>query len=320
MPTSFREVATEYADLNIFNTDTRETIIRIADLFDRRSECTTETFDLAAVGRFKQKTLKKAQTVTYNGYIRYLRIVGDYAVSQGVIDFNYFRSVKTAPVAERAKKVISDNDFWALVNHVSDNPELYRPLSFWLRVIQTLYFTGVRRRQLVSLRIGDLDFTEGNETIYLRSEGSKTLREWAIPMHASLVEPLKQQIKDNETALNRPVQAEDPLFNLCWFSPVSKPCPQQPSLMQARAVTDFFKRVNKRTGLKIGAHRFRHSLATRLCNPQVGEPDIFSTQTLLGHTSLKTTRGYVTASQTRLRNMLEKVEMPVLAEKVLRRT
>lgn len=55
------ELAIEYCDLNVFNRDTRETIIKIAGLFvirsgvSRLSECTAKS-----IANFKAETLKCA--------------------------------------------------------------------------------------------------------------------------------------------------------------------------------------------------------------------------------------------------------------------
>lgn len=68
--------------------------------------------------------------------------------------------------------------------------------------------------------------------------------------------------------------------------------------MPAASVTGFFKRVNKRTKLGVSAHKFRHTLATKICNPTDGEADIFSAQQILGHTMIQTTRSYVKTSHT----------------------
>jgi len=318
MPT-FKQVAQEYADLNVFNEDTRETIIRIADLFDRRSGSTTETYSLQSVIGFKKQTLAVAKTVTYNGYLRYLRVLGDYAVERGHINENFFREIKTAPEGQKIQKTISDNDIWIMLSHVRDYQEKYEPLWFWLAVINVLFYTGMRRRQLVSLRTRHLDFSEGSECIFLSTEGSKTRREWSIPMHPSMVQQLKDVLKHNECVLGRQLKPNDPVFNLCWYISAQAPCPKNPEQMKATSITDFFRRVNKRTGLKISPHKFRHSLATKLCNPEEGSPDIFGTQALLGHTSIKTTRDYVQTSQGRLCGLMSSVDMPTLAQNVLRK-
>ena len=59
------------------------------------------------------------------------------------------------------------------------------PSWFWSALFDVLAYTGIRRRQLVTLEWRDIDF-EAN-TLRLRSEGSKTRVETLVPMHAAVV-------------------------------------------------------------------------------------------------------------------------------------
>lgn len=314
----FESLAVEYADLNTFNLDTRDTLLRIGDLFNRRTSCHVEDLSLAAISQFKAATLAVAKPVTYNGYLRYLRLLGDYAVSQGYTEKNHFRTARTAPASRPAPKLISDNELYILCSHLADNPKRYEPVWFWGAVVKTLYYTGMRRKQLVNLRRDDIDFDAS--TICMNMEGSKTRREWSIPIHSHLKSDLQQLISLNEASLCRPLAGNDPIFNVTWHHAKYKPCHRNGDIMPARAITDFFKRVNKSTGLQIGAHKFRHNMATRLCNPASGgSPDIFATQALLGHTSIQTTQGYVRTSLTRLQHVIDGLEMPLLAQKAFMR-
>lgn len=315
----FRSLAVEYADRNIFNHETRDAMVRIADLFGRRASCPTlSDFSLDAVIRFKTETMRVAKAVTYNGYLKYLRIVADFGVEEGLLEKNHFRSVKLAPTEYPLPKTISDNDLWTLLSHLVENKHLYEPVWFWVSVIKTLYYTGMRRRQLVTLKRRDLDFS--SRTLYLRAEGSKTRREWAIPMHSAIIDDLQLVVESAEKILGHKLSASDAVFNICIHNKQYERCSVTPGQMKATSITDFFKRVNRRTGLKVSPHKFRHTLATRVCNPSQGEPDIFAAQILLGHTSIKTTRGYVTTSHMRLERMMESLEMPDLATKALLRS
>lgn len=315
----FKSLAVEYADRNVFNNETREAMIRIADLFARRAVCPfLSDFTLDAVVRFKTETMKVAKPVTYNGYLKYLRIIGDFGIEEGLLEKNYFRSVRLAPADHPLPKTISDNDLWALISHVIDNKALYDPAWFWISVIKTLYYTGMRRRQLVTLKYADVSFA--SRSIYLRTEGSKTRREWAIPMHSAIVDDLRYLVERAEDVRGRSLEPADTLFNICIHNRMYEPCETNPRMMKATSITDFFKRVNRRTGLKVSPHKFRHTLATRMCNPVQGEPDIFAAQVLLGHTSIKTTRGYVQTSTRRLERIVESLDMPDLAAKALLRS
>lgn len=314
----FVELATEYCDLNVFNSESRSIIMWAARLFDRRALCTVEQLSPAAIARFKNETLKNAKGVTYNGYLRYLRLLGDYAVEHEYLQKNWFRHAKSAPLGQPLPKVMSDNTLWRLVDFVAECPNRCRPNWFWIAVIKTLYSTGIRRRQLVGILRQDVDLETCR--MRLRYETSKTGREWIIPLHETAVESIQEVIAQSEAQLGRALKPDEPIFNVCRFNTRYKPDPDNPDFMRARSITDFFKGVQARTGLSVSAHRFRHTVATKLCNPETGvEPDIFGVQSLLGHSSAETTRGYVQTSTSRLEQLVNKLEIPGLMARTLSR-
>ena len=198
-------------------------------------------------------------------------------------------------------KTMGQNEILDICNCIlSGRESSYKPGWFWLTVICTFYYTGMRRRQLVNLKYGDLSWT--NETITgitLRAEGSKTLREWQIPVHPQLANYMKAFIQRSSMELRRDLRPSEYLFEVSRFykrykDPVN-------GRMNPTAITGFFKRLSRNTGVAVGAHRFRHTFATTLCNPPGdGFPDVFAVQAILGHTNLQTTRRYV---QTKMRSM-----------------
>ncbi|MGE8450213.1 MAG: tyrosine-type recombinase/integrase [Pseudomonadales bacterium] len=81
----------------------------------------------------------------------------------------------------------------SLLFHLLDNPEhpwppCMRPIWFWRAFIKTLYFTGMRRKQILNLEWRDMDVEQ--RTIHLRSETSKTRRSYDIPVPQSLLSEL----------------------------------------------------------------------------------------------------------------------------------
>lgn len=109
-------------------------------------------------------------------------------------------------------------------------------------------------------------------------------------------------------SLKRQLVPEDTLFNICYFNPKCTPDPMDPSKMWARYITDIMKPITAKTGIRIGAHRLRHTTATHLCNPKDPNipPDIFFAQTFLGHSDIRTTKGYVHANISHRSSHMEK--------------
>lgn len=302
------EVAKEFAELNIFNDYTESTILSRASVFQRRTgiekinEITPQVIAL-----FKKKTLEIAKPVTYNGYLRYLRIIGDYAVSQHLVDKNVFRQVKLAPIGFHPSKTMSANEIHRIHTHILANRDAHKPFWFWLTVIHCFYYTGMRRRQLMNLKLRDINFK--HHTILLSYHGSKTRREWTIPMHSELSHYLKHLIEKTEAIIKRKLRDDDFIFDITRFN--DRYALGRDGGMQPEAITGFFKRLTLKSGITVGAHRFRHTFATALCNPSDNSPpDIFAAQRILGHTNLQTTRGYVQTSMGRMEDAIKKIGAP----------
>jgi hypothetical protein len=60
---------------------------------------------------------------------------------------------------------------------------------FWMTVLDTFRYTRMRNNQMIHIRLRDVNLEQG--WIELRLEGSKTHREWKVP----LVRQLRERIK-----------------------------------------------------------------------------------------------------------------------------
>ncbi|PUA30373.1 MAG: hypothetical protein B0W54_07715 [Cellvibrio sp. 79] len=287
----FSDLAQEYAGMRLVNSYTQQQVLTIAKLFVKRSAVLrTSEINRLALMRFKNESLKEIQPVTYNGYLKYLRLIASYGVEVGYLTSNPFEELKLIPVGTIPPKTIELEDIGVLDYALMLEEELYQTGWFWAAVLRCLYYTGMRRRQLVNLRLDDLDFNR--ETIRLSYQGSKTRREWTVPMHSGLKETLQLLIRKTELRRGKKLLRRDYLFRAFDLFPRFKKDPQ--GRMPPEAITNYFKRLSKKFDIRVGAHRFRHTFATALCNPEDDTPpDVFAVQQLLGHTDLKTTRIYV---------------------------
>lgn len=287
----FLDLAEEYAGMRLVNSYTQKQVLTIAKLFTKRSTVIrTGDINRLALMRFKNESLKVIQPVTYNGYLKYLRLIAGYGMEVGYLNTNPFEELKLIPVGTIPPKTIELEDIGALDYALMLEEELYQTGWFWAAVLRCLYYTGMRRRQLVNLRVDDLDFNK--ETIRLAYQGSKTRREWTVPMHKELKETLERLIRKTELRRGKKLSRRDYLFRAFDLFPRFKK--DDYGRMPPEAITNYFKRLSKKFDIRVGAHRFRHTFATTLCNPEDDTPpDVFAVQQLLGHTDLKTTRMYV---------------------------
>lgn len=301
------DLAQTYAGLNLFNEHTRASLFRVVKLFISRANIENcDEINLEAIIRFKEATFKVAKGVSYNGYLRYLRIIGSYAVEMGYMEVNWFTKVKLAPTNKGIPKTLESELVHAAIIHIESEPDIYTPNCFWVGIIKFLWHTGMRRRQIVSLRVGH--FNLSRRLLTLSCEGSKTRREWLIPIHEELIPIIEQMLKLLTEKLGRPLRLDDTFFNRKLLGRQFSTDPKRSDALPAVAISDFFKRVRRRSGVHLAAHRFRHTFATELCKAEDGEVDLFTVQHLLGHTTLQTTRIYVQSNAESMFNSINKMK------------
>ena len=136
-------------------------------------------------------------------------------------------------------------------------------------IVSMLYSTGMRRAELIGLRIGDVDFARGTMTVR------------GIPLVSSLCKEISLYLQAVETMVGRERSASEPL------AVTGKGLKLYPVFID-RAIKRALGRVGSITGRK-SPHVLRHSLATELLDEGA---DLNSIKELLGHSSLAATQVY----------------------------
>lgn len=143
-------------------------------------------------------------------------------------------------------------------------------------IVSMLYCTGMRRAELIGLRIGDVDFSR--RTMTVKGKGDK-VRE--IPLVSSLCKEISLYLQSVETMVGRVRSADEPL------AVTGKGLKLYPVFVD-RAIKRALGRIGSITGRK-SPHVLRHSLATELLDEGA---DLNSIKELLGHSSLAATQVY----------------------------
>lgn len=148
-------------------------------------------------------------------------------------------------------------------------------------LIELLYSSGLRRAEVSTLNVGDVDFLSG--TVRVFGKGSK---ERIVPVGESALERLRAYLRSR----GGPSDGE-PLFANLRGARISQD-----------GVMFLVRRWIKKSSLlkKVTPHVFRHSFATHLLNRGC---DIRVVQEMLGHASLRTTQIYTHVSLDRLRDV-----------------
>jgi tyrosine recombinase XerC len=148
-------------------------------------------------------------------------------------------------------------------------------------IVELIYSSGLRRSEVISLSVGDVDFLSG--TVRVFGKGSK---ERVIPVGNSALQSLRSYLEDRQSRADA-----DPLF-----------VNNRGTRLSDAGLSFLLARWIKTSALrkKITPHVLRHSFATHLMNNGC---DIRTVQEMLGHTSLQTTQIYTHVSLDRMKEV-----------------
>jgi len=150
-------------------------------------------------------------------------------------------------------------------------------------MLELLYATGMRRSELISLRVSDVDLSQS----WLKVLGKRN-KERLIPMLPSLVKVFLKYMAQRATLQN--VTDDTYVFLTVKGRKMS------PSLVYRR-INTYLSTVSEKQ--KKSPHMLRHSFATHLLDQGA---DIFSVKDLLGHSSLASTQVYTHTSLAALKD------------------
>ncbi|GFD79569.1 integron integrase [Tenacibaculum sp. KUL118] len=206
-----------------------------------------------------------------------------------------------ARAPKRIPTVLSHEETLSIISHMSEKYQL---------AFSLLYGCGLRKAELLKLRVKDIDF-EGKSVFVFRGKGGKD-RVTMLPNN--LHEALKKQINAvavihqrdlaegaGETSLPTGLARKYPyaIKELKWqyLFPSATRCQHPVDGYYCRhhlhwtSLTKALRAAVKKAGVRkhVTAHTFRHSFATQLL---LSGADIRTVQELLGHNDLRTTQIY----------------------------
>jgi integrase/recombinase XerD len=153
-------------------------------------------------------------------------------------------------------------------------------------MLETLYSTGVRRAELASLKLYDLDLRNGS---LLVREG-KGKKDRYVPLGQRAIDALRRYLDDV-----RPMLVIEPDDGSVFLHEFGEP-------FEKNRLSDLVKRYLLAAGIdKPGAcHLFRHAMATQMLE---NGADIRFIQAILGHAQLSTTEIYTHVSIAQLKKV-----------------
>ncbi|MES2353178.1 MAG: tyrosine-type recombinase/integrase [Pseudomonadota bacterium] len=242
--------------------------------------------------QYREYVLGRASPTTFNNYRRHLTALFSYAVEIGELNDNPWRRVRGAPTLQAKPRTVNADDLLhgldVFQNRVLNNwgEAGKKWADFWTTLVRTLYFTGMRRRQIVELQWSDINFDLN--VITLRAESSKTRKEWIIPLPHQLLNDMLMLQQIVATEHGELPDGSAKVFDPQHFVPRTGIKMEHP--LTVDRLSSFFGKLSKDAGVRLSSHRIRHTVATTLVNKG---GNLKAAQTILGHSDVRTTLGYV---------------------------
>lgn len=210
---------------------------------------------------YLQEQGKKPTTI--NSYVRNISPVLKWGADMG-----YFPRVKFIQVEEQEqnKDIYTQEELNLLL--AKPRTKDFTTLRNWA-MVWTFISTGIRRSELINLRINNLDFI--NRTVLLTKTKNKQLR--YIPLSSSLIEVLEFYLK------MRKGEGNDYLFPTVYNTRMS-------NSTLSKAIEGY---NTSRGVLKTGIHLFRHTFITNSINKNV---NILTLKRITGHKNLTVLNRY----------------------------
>lgn len=210
---------------------------------------------------------KNLSPLTVNRKISSLSKYYDFLLKIQVNKISPLKNHKRLKVQKKLIIPFSEDEVFKIIDVFSKDFEGKRNLL----IVDTLYSTGIRRDELINIKLNDIFLSENLIKVL-----GKRNKERLVPVLASL----NKRIKDYLDFRNEIHSNSSSLFITKKGKSIG------PSLVY-RVVKKYFSKVS--TKVKTSPHVLRHSFATHMLN---NGADINSIKEIMGHSSLASTQIY----------------------------
>ncbi|TWT66617.1 Tyrosine recombinase XerD [Allorhodopirellula solitaria] len=267
----------------------REDLIGFAQWISGNEEGSTSVDALTPLHlRQFQSALQQADyaKTTISRKLASLRSFFKFAMREGTAKSNPAKPLRNPRQNRKLPLVLSNDEIGRLLT----TPSAHDPAGLRDRaILETMYSAGLRVSELVGLRDGDLDFSQGITRV--RGKGRK---ERISPLGSYAVEAIRSYAARRTRSAKTEILGQAAPVFVNRFG----------NILTTRSVGRMLDKYIAAAELdtRTSPHTLRHSFATHLLDRGA---DIRSVQELLGHKSLTTTQIYTHVSATNLRTIYE---------------
>tara|TARA_R110002051_G_C8763073_1_gene502028 strand:+ start:5232 stop:6164 length:933 start_codon:yes stop_codon:yes gene_type:complete len=234
------------------------------------------------LGERAKRKGKELKTSTIRTYYNKLIVFFKWLETNGFIEEKSLSTRITKPPNPKYHdaKALSEAKVSKIVASVAlHNMENDTLLKRDLAITRMLLYTGIRKGELLGVRIQDVDFNQ--KTLFINGKTSKSRKSRSIPLHFSLLTALKFYLKTRELQ-----------NSTCEYLFISSKRDQP---LTRQGMKYWVEKYKKLSGVNFHLHQFRHTFA---CNLAMQGTNIISIKNLLGHATTQMTEHYLRSIKT----------------------
>ncbi|MBN2147995.1 MAG: tyrosine-type recombinase/integrase [Anaerolineales bacterium] len=261
-----------------------------------------ETFTLAGVTptdvrEYRQHLLivERRKAATVNRRLAAISVLMRWATTTGLIEQDPTQDIRQVPLTSAGPKYLDKKQQFALQRAIERDlqisrlryPKRWRSRQRDASLVIFLMHTGLRLQEALDLRLGDLVL--GDRKGLVTVQQGKGGRQRIVPLNAEARKALQEWLSVRPQAGSEYI----------WVAVEG----DQDSALSSRSAQRVILRLGQEAGLPdLTPHVLRHTFGKNLIDSGVGLEKV---ATLLGHSSLNTTRIYITPNQNDLERAVE---------------
>lgn len=210
----------------------------------------------------------------------------DWCIGEGLMNVNPVNNIPKPKLPIRIPKHLTIEEAENLLDWTKNYPYEYEyERSRAIAILATFIYTGIRKEELRNLRLTDVDLE--NRTLLVRS--GKGNKDRIVPLNRTLVEDLRNYLNDRKK--------------------MKKACPyfftslRQDSMMGDNVIKRLVEKIRAKSGIDFYPHMLRHTFATLMLE---GGCNLYALSKMLGHSDIKTTTIYLSATRAHLQEQIGK--------------
>lgn len=272
-----------------FSPDTIKRYAKVLTIYKNFSQATTleEITEGTLLALFLHgRTVRNWRAATYIAYHLSLGVFFKWCITHGYMQSNPLVNIELPKLEKRIPSKLTKQDALRILETINNYSYGYKFTRYRnYALFATFMFAGLRKSELLKLRCADIDIE--NLTLFVNQ--GKGAKDRIIPISYTLAESLKKYAAERKR-LNRT-------------------CPEffASSTRNVGFTIDGLKHLvvhtRKISGIRFNVHKLRHTFATLMLE---GGCDIYSLSRMMGHSDIKTTTIYLSASAEHLRSQMTK--------------